>query len=224
MNPLTVYSLGAMLFCLLTGRPPFQAANPLDTLLQVMTTEPVPPRQLNPQVPKDLETICLKCLQKDPAKRYVSAQELADDLNRWQRGEPITARAVSKTERAYRWVKRNPKIAALTAATTLSIVTATVLSLTFAFRENAARKETEAALANSNFNLATLELDRQRPLDAARYLQDVPQEYRKVEWEIANNCLFSGDLEVCSHSDSVAVVKFRPDGRLIASASRNRSA
>ena len=112
-----VYALGAMLYALLTGRPPFQAATPMDTLLQVISDEPVPPRRLNASMPRDLETICLKCLEKEPAQAVrQSAAALAEDLRRFLAGEPITARPVTKSERACKWARRRPAIAGLMAA------------------------------------------------------------------------------------------------------------
>jgi formylglycine-generating enzyme required for sulfatase activity len=111
-----VYSLGAVLYCLLIGRPPFQAATPLETLVLVRTLEPVAPTQLNPAIPLDLNTIVLKCLEKDPARRYQSAQEVALELQRYLTGEPIVARPISVVERSWRWCRRRPLIPSVVAA------------------------------------------------------------------------------------------------------------
>jgi formylglycine-generating enzyme required for sulfatase activity/tetratricopeptide (TPR) repeat protein/predicted Ser/Thr protein kinase len=117
-----IYSLGAILYCLLTGRPPFQAATAVETFRQVLEHDPVPPRLFNSSVPRDLETICLKCLRKEPAKRYARAAELCADLRRFLAGEPIFARRVGGGERTWKWIKRRPAVAAMIAISLLAVV------------------------------------------------------------------------------------------------------
>lgn len=141
-----VYSLGATLYHLITARPPFQAANVAETIRQIIYQEPVSPRQLNPAIDRDLETICLKCLQKEPARRYVSCEALAEDLQCYLTGRPILARPVTRIERTIRWCRRNPVLASFIGLAA-SFAIATVVVFVIGYRN------TTAALATSEFRL-----------------------------------------------------------------------
>jgi WD40 repeat protein/tRNA A-37 threonylcarbamoyl transferase component Bud32 len=156
-----VYALGAILYDCLTGRPPFRAPTAVDTILQVIHDDPVPISRLTPKTPRDLETICLKCLQKEPGKRYPSALALAEDLRRYLDGKPISARPVGRLERGWRWCKRNPVVAALSALVVLlmtggfALVTWLWLDAVNA-RNEADRRALEAEVAKKSANEQTL--------------------------------------------------------------------
>jgi formylglycine-generating enzyme required for sulfatase activity len=139
-----VYGLGALLYECLTGRPPFQGPQHV-VLVSVLNDEPMPPSRLGTKVPRDLETICLKCLRKKPERRYTSAEELANDLRCFQAGEPIRARPVGRVERALKWAKRRPALAALLGVVLLALVSLAVLSVNLVAARNDADEKRQAA-------------------------------------------------------------------------------
>jgi WD40 repeat protein/serine/threonine protein kinase len=155
-----VYALGAILYECLTGRPPFKAATAVDTILQVVGAEAVPPRRLSPTIDRDLETITLKCLEKEPRQRPLSAGFLADELARYLEGRPIRLRPVHPGERLWRWGRRNPVLAAAGGLAGLALLAVLVVSVAFALSERRHSKDLRQALRDSHYRLAENYLDR----------------------------------------------------------------
>lgn len=169
-----VYSIGAILYALLTGRPPFQASSPVDTLNQVIRELPVAPRIFNKQVAKDLETICLKCLEKSPAKRYSTAEDLAAELKRYQRNQPIKARPISTLERLWRVCKRHPAVSSLSAIVVLTLILSSIVSINFAlYASEKARVATEQSRTSLKLVETMIDTvqDKLRHVPGARLIQ-----------------------------------------------------
>jgi WD40 repeat protein len=225
-----VYALGVILYELLTARVPFQGATLEQTLYLVQSQEPVPPRQLQPGVPRDLETICLKCLQKAPGGRYESAAALADDLARWAAGVPLRARPVSSVERAVRWVRRNPAVASLALAVVL-VALAGLAGVVWKWREAQAHADAADAAAaaardhahgerweryRANIVAASSALQVHNVGTARPILEDAPPEFRNWEWHHLHTQLDAARHVLAWPGATGTRADVTPDGRTVA--------
>jgi WD40 repeat protein len=216
-----VYALGAILYELLTGQPPFRAATPMDTLLQLLERDPERPRAVNPKADRDLETIALKCLEKSPARRYGSAEALAEDLERWLAGEPIRARPAGRLERVGKWARRRPAVAGLLAALVGLSLCGLALVLWQWRRAEGALGRASQQLYFNQVALAEREYAGHDEKEARRVLDGCAVEYRGWEWRLLDrlcrvtphvNLQPSDGKEVTAYTS----VAFSPDGRFVA--------
>jgi WD40 repeat protein/tetratricopeptide (TPR) repeat protein len=236
-----VYSLGVILFELLTGEVPFRGNRQM-LLHQAINEEAPSPRRLNRNIPRDMETICLKCLEKDPQKRYSTAKELAEELRRSLKGEPIHARPISAPARAWRWCRRKPLVAGLTALVAASLLAGTVISSYFAVQSNRRAEEenrqrqraiaqeriAKRSLYTAHMLVARREWEEGRVgrlwelLDSHRP-QFGEQDLRGWEWYYLQGLLHRDLRTLAGHSDAVRCLAYSPDGQRLASASNDKS-
>jgi serine/threonine protein kinase len=237
-NPVAedVYGLGAVLYHCLTGRPPF-VADSLNALLSAVGEgDPLPPRLLNPSVPQDLETICLKCLAKSPSARYASAADVADELDRFIRGESILARPLSPVDHLCRFVRRKPVMAILIAALLLSIISGTTISLlgwqraaknAEAYREMAEKRRID--LYSGNMAAASAAMDSGNRIQARQLLMQCrsgkgESDLRGCEWFLLDGLLARQELfSTQAHDHILTALAWNPSGEVLLSSAHDGS-
>jgi WD40 repeat protein/serine/threonine protein kinase len=205
-----VYGLGAILYALLTGQAPFKGESSIDVLRRVMDEPPKPPRLFNRKISPDLETICLKCLQKEPARRYPNAQTLAEDLERWIEGKPISARPVNTTERLWLWCRRKPALATLGALVLTLLVVVAIGSSIAAFHisnvsQGQAREQYYANIALADSFIRDGDVDR-----ALEILYRCPAKYRNWEWGRLIYLCHQDVLSLSAHPAEYSAIELAP--------------
>ncbi len=227
-----VYGLGAILYHLLTGHPPFRGESLTDVLHQVLNAEPVAPRLLNSSIPRDLETICLKCLEKEPARRYATARLVAEELGRFIASQPVLARPAGPLDKSWRWCRRKPLVASLSAGFALALIMG-LGGILWQWRRAEAERwlaeqsayaadmnEVQRALEATDLGRARQLLEQymphRRPQSPAIQLQ-TQRDLRGWEWRYFwSRCQSEEWLTLCRYSNAVSVVAFSPDGKWLA--------
>jgi WD40 repeat protein/predicted Ser/Thr protein kinase len=226
-----VYSLGAILYHLLTGRAPFAGESITATVQQVINDEPVAPRLLNRAVPRDLEVICLKCLEKEPARRYTSAKELAEELGRFQNDEPIRARPVSAVEKLWRWCRRRPALAGVTGAAALCLIGGLIISTWQWRRAELQAQNVSAALVQAKIRKAEDLFSRGQSGAGLAWLAHVLREQpdnrgaaERLTWALTYRDFPLPLTFGLRHGDRLNSARFNPAGTRVLTAGRDGTA